>query len=102
MDEAIYQMKLVENPKEFLINAFTEYCTLTLERVAGILGAKPLSGILRDIDKVVGYVKKYQEGSKEKNKIVNEMKIITRKLRAKYDTDGKKGGKGGIFSLFSG
>ncbi|MCF6246352.1 MAG: DUF4388 domain-containing protein [Desulfobacula sp.] len=98
---AVEQIDFLEDPREFLINGFTEYCALVLHQVADILGANPLSSILSDIEKVLGYVKKYQAGSKEKSKIVNDMKIIISKIYSEYKIEKNKGRKGGIFSFFS-
>ena len=88
-------------PKEFLITGFTEYCGHVLRQVADILGVQPLFKILEDINNVLGYVKKYQSGSREKSKIVNDMRITLVKFQNEYKLDKKNGGKGGIFSFFS-
>ena len=101
INDAVEKLNLVEDSKEFLVNGFSEYCFLVLKKVAEILGSRPLLGIIDDIERVLGYVKKYQSGSKEKSKIVNEMKIVIRRIQGKYRLDKKKSGKKGIFSLFS-
>jgi hypothetical protein len=57
---------------------------------------------LDDIEKVLEYVKKYQTGSKEKNKIVNDMRNVIDAVRSKFKTEKKKEKPGkGIFSFFS-
>ncbi len=94
-------MTLVDDPKEFLITGFTEYCGHVLRQVIDILGVQPLFKILEDINNVLGYVKKYQSGSREKSKIVNDMRITLVKFQNEYKLDKKNGGKGGIFSFFS-
>ena len=66
---ALDTINYIKSPKEFLITGFAEYCSRVLEKVGEILGGHPLIKILDDIEKVLGYVKKYQAGSKEKNKI---------------------------------
>lgn len=98
---ALDSIELVEDPKEFLITGFVEYCAHVLKKVGEILGSHPLIKILEDIEKVLGYVKKYQAGSKEKSKIVNDMRNVTVKIYSEYKIDKKDGPKGGIFSLFS-
>jgi len=72
-----------------------------LKKVGDILGSTPLMKILNDIEKVLGYVKKYQAGSKEKSKIINDMYNVVEAINKKFKIDGKKSSKGGIFSLFS-
>ncbi len=95
------QIEFVNNPKEFLVNGFVEYCSLVLLKVGEILGSQPLVRILQDIDKVLGYVKKYQAGSNEKSKIVNDMKNTLSKISTEFKISKKSDSKGGIFSLFS-
>nr|NJM01270.1 DUF4388 domain-containing protein [Desulfobacula sp.] len=90
-----------DDPKEVLIMGFTEYCGRVLEKVGGILGAQPLAKILEDVEKVLGYVGKYQAGSKEKNKIVNDMKHIMDRIRSKFKMEAGGRSRGGIFSMFS-
>ncbi|OQY52992.1 MAG: hypothetical protein B6230_01490 [Desulfobacteraceae bacterium 4572_89] len=95
-------MEHIENQKEFLISGFIEYCFQVLKKVGEILGVQPLIKVLDNIEKVLGYVKKYQTGSKEKNKIVNDMRNIIDAIRSEFNTDGKKGKpRKGIFSFFS-
>jgi hypothetical protein len=92
----------LENQKEFLISGFAEYCSQVLKRTGEILGVQPLIKILDDIEKVLEYVKKYQTGSKEKNKIVNDMRNVIDAVRSKFKTEKKKEKPGkGIFSFFS-
>lgn len=91
----------LNNPREFLISGFIEYCNHVLLEVGNILGAHPLNQILDDIEKVLGYVKKYQSTSQEKNKIVNDMKNMLLQIDAEFKLEKKKGSKKGIFSLFS-
>ncbi|CCK80570.1 DUF4388 domain-containing protein [Desulfobacula toluolica] len=98
---ALDQMKFIEDPKGFLILGFTEYCTQLLKKAGQILGSQPLIKILNDIENVLGYVKKYQAGSKEKSKIVNNMKNVIVQLSSEFKTDKKSGSKRGIFSFFS-
>ena len=94
---AMDKIDIIEDQKEFLITGFTEYCALVLKKVGEILGAQPLSKILSDIEKVLGYVKKYQAGSKEKSKIVNDMQNVISKIHAEFKMEKKTG----IFSIFS-
>ena len=101
INSALGTIPLVGDPKEFLITGFTLYCNHVLHQIADILGVQPLFKILDDIEHVLGYVKKYQSGSREKSKIVNDMRITLVKFQAEYKMDKKKKGKGGIFSLFS-
>lgn len=101
VNAALEKLELVEDSREFLINGFTEYCAHTLDKVAELLGGQPLSRILMDIDNVLGYVKKYQAGSREKSKIVNDMRIVIEKIRSTHDVSKNPGKKSGFFSFFS-
>ncbi|NOX33809.1 MAG: DUF4388 domain-containing protein [Deltaproteobacteria bacterium] len=98
---ALDKIELIQDPKEFLITGFTEYCAHVLKKVGDILGSQPLKKILDDIEKVLGYVKKYQAGSKEKSKIVNDMQNVIAKILSEFKIGKKSGSKGGIFSFFS-
>lgn len=101
INDAIEGITLVDDPKFFVVNGLSEYCYAAMAKVGDILGGKPLGVIIKDIENVLGFVQKYQAGSKEKNKIVNEMKVVIRRIHSKFDLKRKKGGKGGLFSLFS-
>ncbi len=99
LSSAIEEMEIVDEPKTLIISGFTEYCMLVLKKVGEILGVQPLANILDGIEKVLEYVKKYQAGSKEKSKIVNDMKSIIDDIHS-----GSKNGektKSGIFNFFS-
>ncbi|MCK5163885.1 MAG: DUF4388 domain-containing protein [Desulfobacula sp.] len=98
---AMDKIDIIEDPNEFLITGFAEYTTHVLLKVGEILGSHPLIKILDDIEKVLEYVKKYQAGSKEKSKIVNDMKNVIMKIYSDFKIDKKGSSKGGIFSLFS-
>jgi len=98
---ALESLDYMRNPKEFLITGFTEYCRCVLEKIAEILGAQPLIKILDDIEKVLGYVKKYQAGSKEKNKIVNDMKHALDTIQSKFKINSGGWSKRGFFFRFS-
>ncbi len=95
------KLDTVKDPQGFLIMGFTKYCVQILKRVGGILGSQPLSGILTDIEKVLGYIKKYQAGSIEKSKIVSEMKSVIARLKVEFQINKKGGIKSGLFSFFS-
>lgn len=47
-----------ESGKEILINGFNAYTTLVLRKIAGILGMNPMQTILKEIENIIGYVKK--------------------------------------------
>ncbi len=94
-------MEYIEDPKEFLITGFVQYCSRVLQKVGELLGSHPLIKILKSIEKVLEYVKKYQAGSKEKNKIVNDMKNVILKVQSKFKIGKKGSSKGGLFSMFS-
>lgn len=100
---ALGDMEIVGDPKEFLISGFIEYSGAVLNKVGNILGSQPLVKIVNDIEKVLEYVKKYQSGSREKSKIVNDMQNLFLEINKVYNIKGKPAGKGkgGIFSLFS-
>ncbi len=98
---ALNSIEIVEDSKDFLVAGFADYSFQVLKKVGDILGSTPLMKILNDIEKVLGYVKKYQAGSKEKSKIINDMYNVVEAINKKFKIDGKKSSKGGIFSLFS-
>ena len=98
---ALDQSDAIEDPTDFLITGFTDYCAHVLRKVGEILGSQPLNKILKDIENVLGYVKKYQAGSKEKSKIVNDMKNVIEQIHSEFKTGKKGGARRGIFSLFS-
>jgi hypothetical protein len=99
---ALSTIEIVEDSKDFLISGFADYSLQVLKKVGNILGVHPLMKILNDIDKVLGYVKKYQAGSKEKSKIVNDMNNVFESIYLKFQIDKQAGkSRGGIFSLFS-
>lgn len=91
---------IIDEPKYFLITGFAEYATQVLKKIGNIIGGVTLNTIVNDVEKVLGYVKKYQTGSKEKSKIVNDMTNVISEIRSEFTT-GKKKSKLGIFSLFS-
>jgi len=95
------KMEYIEDPKEFLVTGFAQYCTRVLQKVGELLGSHPLIKILESIEKVLEYVKKYQAGSKEKNKIVNDMRNVIMKIQSKFKIGKKGSSKGGLFSIFS-
>ncbi|MEA2061816.1 MAG: DUF4388 domain-containing protein [Thermodesulfobacteriota bacterium] len=91
---------IIDEPKYFLIMGFAEYATQVLKKIGNIIGGVTLNTIVNDVENVLGYVKKYQTGSKEKSKIVNDMTNVISEIRSEFTT-GKKKSKLGIFSLFS-
>jgi hypothetical protein len=102
INSALKNSDHIQNQKEFLISGFAEYCSQVLKRTGAILGVQPLIQILADIEKVLDFVKKYQTGSKEKNKIVNDMRNIMDAVRSEFNTQGKEKRPGkGLFSFFS-
>lgn len=101
VEKALEEMTHIENPTEFLISGFAEYCGLVLQKIGEILGAQPLNKILMDIEKVLDYVTKYQTSSNEKNKIVNDMRHLIGGIRSNFSLDKKtKKRKKGLFSFF--
>ena len=98
---ALNSIEIVEDSKDFLVAGFADYSFQVLKKVGDILGSTPLMKILNDIEKVLGYVKKYQAGSKEKSKIINDMYNVVEAINKEFKIDRKKSSKGGIFSLFS-
>ncbi|MBF0378342.1 MAG: DUF4388 domain-containing protein [Desulfamplus sp.] len=91
-----------ESGKEILINGFNAYTTLVLRKVASILGMNPMQSILKEIENIIGYVKKYHAESLEKNRIVNDITdIINSMTSQKSGSESKKPKGKGLFSLFS-
>ncbi|MCP4118242.1 MAG: DUF4388 domain-containing protein [Desulfobacteraceae bacterium] len=102
IESILKSMDEIKDQKELIISGFIEYCELVLIRVGKIIGSRPLMKTLNDIEKVLGYVQTYQTGSKEKDKIVIDMKAAMDGIRSQFNA-GKSKGKPlkGIFSLFS-
>ena len=101
ISSSLAKIDVVEDSKDFLISGFADYSFQVLKKVGEMLGSNPLIKILNDIEKVLGYVKKYQTGSKEKSKIVNDMKNVVESIHLKFKTDKKGMAKSSLFSLFS-
>ncbi|MBF0230812.1 MAG: DUF4388 domain-containing protein [Desulfamplus sp.] len=91
-----------ESGKEILINGFNAYTTLVLRKIASILGNNPMQNILKEIENIIGYVKKYHAESLEKSRIVNDVAdIINSMTSQKSGSESKKPKGKGLFSLFS-
>jgi hypothetical protein len=101
ISSSLAKIDIVEDSKDFLISGFADYSFQVLKKVGEILGSNPLNKILNEIEKVLGYVKKYQAGSKEKNKIVNDMKNVVESIHLKFKIDKKGLANSSFFSLFS-
>ena len=88
-------MKEIEEPEEghdLLISGFNAYTSTILEKIAVILGQRPVMAILQEMNQVMGYVKKYHSDSAEKNMIVNDITQIIKDIEVRFK--GKKKGKG--------
>ncbi len=102
----IAQIELIENEdesaKEILINGFNGYTTLVLKKITGILGNNPMQSILKEIENIIGYVKKYHAESSEKNRIVNDITNIISSMTSNNSSSGQTRTKGkGLFSFFN-
>lgn len=101
IEAALEVIPHIDNPIEFLISGFTEYCGLVLQETGELLGAQPLNRILKDIEKILDYVATYQTGSNEKEKIVNDMRHAIGGMRSVFNINKKsKKQKKGFFSFF--
>lgn len=100
VETALKDMGEIRHPKELISAGFIEYCGQVLKRVGEILGARPLNTVLGEIENVLGYVQKYQTGSKEKDRIVNDIRILIEGIRSQFNL-GKGKPRKGKFSLFS-
>ncbi len=102
IESVLKSMDEIKDQKELIISGFIEYCEQVLISVGKIIGSSPLMKTLNDIEKVLGYVQTYQTGSKEKDRIVIDMKTAMDGIRSQFNA-GKRQGKPpkGIFSLFS-
>ena len=90
-------MKEIDDPEEgheLLISGFNAYSSLVLKEITKILGVHPIKMILKEMDQVIGYVKKYHSESAEKNMIVNDITQIIRDIEAHIGGKNKKKGKG--------
>ena len=101
VSSSLAKIDVIEDPKDFLISGFADYSFQVLKKVGDLLGSNPLIRILNDIEKVLGYVKKYQAGSKEKSKIVNDMKSVVTSIHLEFKIDKKGMANSSLFSLFS-
>jgi len=101
IETALDALPEVTDRKDFILSGFIDYCGQVLKNVGDILGAQPLSTILDDIEKILGYIRKYQAGSKEKDRIVNDMKTLMENVRSKFRITTKDKSKKGLFSFFS-
>lgn len=91
-----------ESGKEILITGFNEYTTRVLQKIAGILGMNPMESILKDIENIIGYVRKYHAESLEKNRIVNDITNIVGDITSQHGAvESQRKKSKGIFSLFS-
>lgn len=102
----IAQIELIENEdesaKEILINGFNGYTTLVLKKITGILGNNPMQSILKEIENIIGYVKKYHAESSEKNRIVNDITNIISSMTSNNGSSEQTRTKGkGLFSFFN-
>ncbi|MEN8210506.1 MAG: hypothetical protein ABFR31_02225, partial [Thermodesulfobacteriota bacterium] len=95
------KIDIIEDPKDFLISGFSDYSFQVLKKVGEILGSNSLIKILNDIEKVLGYVKKYQAVSNEKSKIVNNLQNVVEAINLEFKITKKGKTKGRLFSLFS-
>ena len=102
MASAIAKGAVEEDVQDILMKGFYQYTTAVLYKIKEILGVKPLEGILRELENIIGYVKKYHPESREKSKIVNDIGAILNGIQSNGKKGGKKGGKSkkGFFSLF--
>jgi len=92
------ELEELEDGRESVFNAFNMYCVIVLKKIEKILGTSPLQKITEEIEKIIGYVKKYHTDSSEKNRIVNDVNNIIAEIKSK--SAGRRGRKKGLFSLF--
>ena len=102
VENAFSLLEGIGNQKEFLISGFINYSEQILERAGVILGVKPLEKTLKDIESVLEYIRKYQTGSEEKDRIVNDVKAMLRRIRSRFNIQNTKDkSKKGFLSFFS-
>lgn len=90
-----------ESGKEILLNGFSGYTTLVLQKIASILGMNPMQAILNDIENIIGYVKKYHADSPEKSRIVNDVIGMIGNIASQHRGEPHRTKSKGIFSFFS-
>jgi hypothetical protein len=101
----IQQLESMENEKEcgkeILIKGFNAYTTLVLRKIADILGMNPMQTILKEIENIIGYVKKYHAESLEKNRIVNDVTNIVSSMTSRQGSGEPRSakGKGSLFTV---
>jgi hypothetical protein len=101
ISSSLAKIDVIEDPKDFLISGFSDYSFQVLKKIGEILGSNLLIKILNDIEKVLGYMKKYQAVSKEKSKIVSDMNNVVEAINLEFQITKKGQTKGRLFSLFS-
>jgi hypothetical protein len=101
ISSSLAKIDVIEDPKDFLISGFSDYSFQVLKKIGEILGSNILIKILNDIEKVLGYMKKYQAVSKEKSKIVSDMNNVVEAINLEFQITKKGQTKGRLFSLFS-
>jgi len=101
ISSSLAKIDVIEDPKDFLISGFSDYSFQVLKKIGEILGSNILIKILNDIEKVLGYMKKYQAVSKEKSKIVSDMNNVVEAINLEFQITKKGQTKGRLFSFFS-
>ncbi len=102
ISDALDTLEDSERVHDLLVTGFNAYSTLILKKVAYILGIHPIQNILKEIEKVIGYVKKYHPDSTEKHSIINDVNDIINNIKAHLGKEEDKKGKSkGFFSFFS-
>jgi len=84
--------------RNLLIEGFIQYTAAALRTTANLLGNEPTGRIIKDIEKVVDYVDKYQPASGEKDKIVTGVRQAMKNLADELGGSKGKAGSGGFFA----
>ncbi|WDP92979.1 MAG: DUF4388 domain-containing protein [Desulfobacter sp.] len=100
IEKGLDSIDLAEDPKEFIISGFVSYCEQILRKIGELLGVQPIAAAMDDIEKILGYIRQYQAGSKIKDRIVTDMKTLIKTIESEFNINKDKPKKG-LFSLFS-
>ncbi len=82
-----------------LIDSFNGLCHLLLSKTIPVVENQQMYEIIREVDQVTNYVRKYQKDSIEKNKIVNDIKNVLEDTIKQVRLAPQKTKKGGFLSF---
>lgn len=94
------QFEYAEEGRHLLMRGFNDLFRNILLRVNKSLGSGQTMALVRETEKVLEYVNKYQSSSTEKKRIINDVKNIMLEVIKEIEQGSASESKGGLFSLF--